>query len=101
MLLAEVGAAFGLLGLLLVFLPLFLDAVRRAAGGTVSAKAMRLRKFRVWLIPGTIAVAAADAVAGLLTLWGTWDAARLTGVLLVAVALAVVLLAFLAVWEPR
>jgi hypothetical protein len=96
-LVTEVGAAFAILGLLLVFLPLFLDAVRRGEGGQVTAKQRRWLVVRSWLVPATIVVAAADGTAGVLSLWGTYDLARVAGVMLVLLIWMVVLLAVIAV----
>lgn len=96
-LIAELGAAFAILGLLLVFLPLFLDAVRQGEGGQATARQLRWRKARSWFVPVTIAVAAADGTTGLLTLWGTCSLAKLTGILLLVLVWLVVSLAVVAV----
>jgi hypothetical protein len=98
-LIAEVGAAVGLVGLLLVFLPIFLDAVRTGRGGAMPWRKLQLLKLQSWLVAGTVGVGAADATLGLLTLWGTSDFATPTAVLLVIAVWAVVLLAILATWQ--
>lgn len=95
-LITEVGAAFGLVGLLLVFLPLFLDAVSKGRGGAVPWRKLQLLKLQTWLVAATVGVGATDATTGLLTLWGTCDLAKLTAILLVITVWAVVLLALLA-----
>jgi hypothetical protein len=95
-LIAEVGAAVGLVGLVLVFLPIFLNAVGRGRGGNVPWRKLRLLKLQSWLVAGTVGVGAADATLGLLTLWGTCEFARPTAILLVVAVWAVVLLAILA-----
>ena len=98
MLLAEVGAAFGILGLLLVFLPLFLRAFERAVGGERPYTAVRGLGFRVYFVAGTIAVAALVVTFGLLGLWLRSDPlAVLTGVGLLGVTWCVVVLAGLAI----
>jgi hypothetical protein len=95
-LITEVGAAIGLVGLLLVFLPIFLGAVQRGRGGGVPWRKLQLLKLQSWLVAGTVGVGAADATFGLLTLWGPRDFARPTAILLVVAVWAVVLLAILA-----
>ncbi len=91
----EIGAALGILGLLLVFLPLFVQAVLRAEGGRESQKERRVRLLQAWAVPVLIAIAALDATLGLITLWGKSDAGGATGwLLLVLVWLVVVLSAW-------
>jgi hypothetical protein len=92
--LAEIAGALAILGLLLVFLPLLLQAVAAAGGGHESQKARRTRKAWAWAAPGLIVLASADATVGLFALWGKWATADLTGWLLV---LLVWLIAALAV----
>ena len=99
MLLAEVGAAFGILGLLLVFLPLFLQAFDRAVGGQQSYEAVRAIGFRVYFVAGTVALSALVVTLGLLALWLRSDPlAVLTGVGLLGLTWCVVGLAAIAVW---
>jgi hypothetical protein len=86
----EIGAALAILGLLLVFLPLFIQAAADAAEGKEPQKERRARKRRAWAVPIVIAVAATDAMLGLLTLWGTWHAAAAAGWMLVALTWLVV-----------
>jgi hypothetical protein len=89
----EIGAALGILGLLLVFLPLFVQAAAAAASGKEPQRERRARIRQAWGIPVLIAVAAIDAMLGLFSLWGTWDAAAATGWLLLALVWLVVALA--------
>jgi len=94
-LIAEVGAAVGIVGLLLVFLPLFLDRLTRASDASMHV--LRLRTVQAWLIPVTSVVAAAATTTGLLTLWGSCRLAHPTAVLVLAATWLVVALAILAV----
>jgi hypothetical protein len=95
-LIAETTSALALMGLLLVFLPLFLDAVAKGRGGRVPWQKLRLLKLRPWLVAITVAIGATDATAGLLTLWGTSDLATLTAVLQLVMIWTVVVLALVA-----
>jgi hypothetical protein len=98
-LLAEVGAAVAILGLLLVFLPLFLRAAERAAGGEESEDERRSRERRAYVVAGTVVGAALVVTLGLLALWLRSDVlATLTGIGLLIVTWCVVLLAGMAVW---
>src|SRR3954454_11525281 len=67
-LLAEVGAAFGILGLLLVFLPLFLQAFERAVDEQQPYAAVRAIGFRAYFVAGTVALAAVVVTLSLLAL---------------------------------
>ncbi len=93
----EVGAALGILGLLLVFLPLFIQQAARAGGGRESQKTRERRIAQAWAASGLVAVAAADATLGLLSLWGTWNAGDAAGWLLLALVWLIVGLSALAV----
>ncbi len=86
----EIGAALGILGLLLVFLPLFVQAAVQAAGGRETQKERRARVLQAWGVPVLIAIAAIDATLGLVTLWGKSDAATATGWLLIALVWLIV-----------
>jgi hypothetical protein len=98
-LLAEVGAAFGILGLLLVFLPLFLQAFEQAVSEEQPYKAKRAIGFRAYFVTGTIALTATVATLALLALWLCSDPlAVLTDVGLLVVTWCVVILAGVAVW---
>jgi uncharacterized membrane protein len=89
----EVGAALGILGLLLVFLPLFVQAAANAAQGKEPQKERRARIRQAWGVPVLIAVAAIDATLGLLSLWDTWGVAGTVGWLLIVLMWLVVVLA--------
>jgi hypothetical protein len=98
-LLAEVGAAFAILGLLLVFLPLFLRAFERAVEGEQAYETVRAIGFRAYFLVGTVALAALVATLGLLALWLDCEPlAVLTGSGLLVLTWCVVLLAGMAVW---
>lgn len=99
-LLAEAGAAFGILGLLLVFLPLFLQAFERAVHEQQPYAAVRAIGFRAYFVAGSVALAAAVATLALLALWLESDALGvLTGVGLLAVTWSVAILAGMAAWK--
>ena len=87
-----------MLGLLLVFLPLFLASVVGAAGGRETQQERRSRIRRAWAVPALIAIAAADAMLGLFSLWGTWRMEAVAGWLLVAL---VWLVAGLSAWAVK
>jgi hypothetical protein len=89
----EIGAALGILGLLLVFLPLFVQGAVAAAAGREPQRERRARIRQAWAIPGLIALAAADATLGLLTLWDKVGAAGATAWLLIVLVWLVVALA--------
>lgn len=93
----EIGAALGILGLLLVFLPLFIQAVANAAQGKEPQKERRARIRQAWGVSVLIGIAATDATLGLLSLWGTWRVAGATAWLLVALVWLVAVLSGLAV----
>ena len=96
--LAEVGAAFGILGLLLVFLPLFLQAFERAVAEQTAFEAVRAIGFRAYVVAGAIALAAVVVTLGLLALWLESDPlAVLTGIGLLVLTWSVVILAAMAV----
>lgn len=98
MLLAEVGAAFGMLGLLLVFLPLFLHAFERAVGGEQPYRSLQSIGLRVYFVAGTVAIAAIVVTLGLLGLWLRSDPLAVsTGIGLLVVTWCVVILAGLAI----
>lgn len=92
-LIGEVGAAIGVAGLLLVFLPLFVHFVRAAEGGNETASERHRRQAIAWGVVGMVAVTALDITAGLLTLWGMAKWAGLTGWLLLVITWLLVLAA--------
>ena len=94
----EIGAALGILGLLLVFLPLFVQAAVRAGGGNETQQERRARMRQAWGIPLLIGIAALDATFGLLTIWDKQDLGAATGWLLLVLVWLVV---GLAAWTVR
>ncbi|HEV8248798.1 MAG TPA: hypothetical protein VGQ15_02385 [Gaiellaceae bacterium] len=99
-LLAEAAAAFGILGLLLVFLPLFLQAFERAVEAQQPYAAVRAIGFRTYFVAGSVALAAAVATLALLALWLRSDPlAVLTGVGLLMLTWCVAILAGMAAWK--
>jgi hypothetical protein len=97
--LTEVGAAFAILGFLLVFLPLFLQAFERAVAGQTAYDAVRAIGFRAYFVVGAITLAATVITLGLLALWLESDPlAVLSGIGLLALTWCVVILAGTAVW---
>ena len=94
----EIGAALGILGLLLVFLPLFVQAAVRAGGGNETQQERRARMRQAWGIPLLIGIAALDATFGLLTIWDKQDLAAATGWLLLVLVWLVVALS---AWTVR
>jgi hypothetical protein len=98
-LLAEVGAAFGILGLLLVFLPLALHEFDRAVGDEASQSDLDAVERRAWAVAITVALAAVVATLALLALWLNCDVlAVLSGIGLLVLTWCVVILAGMAVW---
>jgi hypothetical protein len=91
--LAEIAGALGILGLLLVFLPLYIQRVAKAAGGNVSQKEREKREAWAWAVPALIALASVDVTVGLFAIWGKWGTADLTGWLLLALIWLVAALA--------
>ena len=96
-LIVETEAAFVILGLLLVFLPMYLSVLARTEANTDSSRTRRVVHALAWSIPALILLAGADATLGLLALWGHADDAKPTAVLLVILTWLVVLLALVAV----
>jgi hypothetical protein len=94
----EIGAALGILGLLLVFLPLFVQAAVRAGGGKETQLERRARMRQAWGIPLLIGIAAIDATFGLLTIWDKQDLGAATGWLLIVLVWLVV---GLSAWTVR
>jgi hypothetical protein len=90
---AEIAGALGILGLLLVFLPLYIHRVGEAGGGNESQRERKVRIAWAWAVPALIGLASVDVTVGLFNIWGKWDTADLTGWLLVALVWLVALLA--------
>ncbi len=95
--LAEIAGALGILGLLLVFLPLYIQRVAAAGGGKVSQDERKRREAWAWAVPVLIALASLDVTLGLFAIWGKWGTADLTGWLLLALVWLIVVLAALTV----
>jgi hypothetical protein len=96
-LIVETEVAFVILGLLLVFLPMFLTVLLRAE----ESDSFRLPRAAVvalvWSVPVLIVVAGLDATFGLLALWGHADASKPLAVILVVLTWLVAALAVIAV----
>ena len=91
-LVVETEAAFTILGLLLVFLPMFLTVLTRGE----TAATFNVPRFVVvifaWSVPALIVLAGLDATFGLLALWGDHGADKPTAVLIVVLTWLVVAL---------
>jgi hypothetical protein len=96
-LIVETEAAFTILGLLLVFLPMFLSVLARTEG----AAPLRGPHFVVvalaWAVPALIVIAGTDATLGLLALWGHTDEAKPVALVLLVLTWLVAVLAIVAV----
>lgn len=96
-LIVETEAAFTILGLLLVFLPMFLNVLTRTEG-SASLQGPRIVVVALaWAVPLLIVMAGIDATLGLFALWGHTAEAKPTAVLLVVLTWLVALLAVVAV----
>jgi hypothetical protein len=95
--LAEIAGALGILGLLLVFLPLYLQWVG-SAGGDLSQSAKDWLTGLTWVIPCLIVLATVDATVGLFAIWGKWGTANATGWLLLVLVWLVAALAVVTVF---
>ncbi len=97
-LIVETEAAFTILGLLLVFLPMFLTVLARE---TTKTPAMRgphvLIVALAWSVPVLILIAGLDATFGLLAIWGHHVATKPTALLLLVLTWLIALLAVVAV----
>src|SRR4051812_30668507 len=96
-LILEIGAVISILGLLLVFMPLFLQRAQAWAALASSQSDKRARERLLWFPPALMAVAAIDASMGLLTLWCKVRLATETGWLLLVLIWATVILSVVAV----
>ena len=96
-LIVETEVAFVILGLLLVFLPMFLTVLLRAE----QSDSVQLPRAGIvalaWSVPVLIVVAGLDATFGLLALWGHADAAKPLAVILVVLTWLIAVLAVIAV----
>jgi hypothetical protein len=96
-LILETEAAFTILGLLLVFLPMFLGVLGRAEGNDSGWSGPRVVIVTLaWSVPVLIILAALDATFGLFAVWGHEDADKPTALMLIALTWLVVLLAAVA-----
>jgi hypothetical protein len=96
--LTEAAAAFGILGLLLVFLPLFLQAFERAVEEQRSLATIGTTGLRAYSVAGLVALAATVATLALLALWIESDALGVvTGIGLLVLTWCVAGLAAMAV----
>ncbi len=97
-LVVETEAAFTILGLLLVFLPMFLTVLARAEESDGSMPGSRFLVIALaWSVPVLIVLAGLDATFGLLAIWGNGEAAKPTAFLLLLLTWLVALLAVVAV----
>jgi hypothetical protein len=96
-LIVETEAAFTILGLLLVFLPMFLSVLARTEGGVNLRGPRVLIHALAWAVPLLIVIAGADATLGLFALWGHTSDGKPTAVLLIILLWLVALLAVVAV----
>jgi hypothetical protein len=96
-LIVETEVAFVILGLLLVFLPMFLTVLLRAEESESSRLPRALAIALAWSVPVLIVVAGLDATLGLLALWGYASASKPAAVILVFLTWLVVSLAVVAV----
>jgi hypothetical protein len=96
-LIVETEAAFTILGLLLVFLPMFLNVLTRTEGSANLQGPRVVVLALAWAVPVLIVIAGIDATFGLLALWGHTSGAKPTAVLLVVLTWLVALLAVVAV----
>ena len=97
-LIVETEVAFTILGLLLVFLPMFLNVLLRAEQNETLSGAPRGVVFTLaWSVPVLIVIAGLDATLGLFALWGHNGASKPAALLLVVLTWLVACLAAVAV----
>ena len=96
-LIVETEVAFVILGLLLVFLPMFLTVLLRAEESDSFRLPRALAFALAWSVPILIVVAGLDATFGLLALWGHAEASKPLAVILVVLTWLVAGLAVIAV----
>ena len=96
-LVVETEMAFVILGLLLVFLPMFLTVLLRAEASESFRAPRAVAVALAWSVPVLIVLAGLDAILGLFALWGHEGASKPTAVLLVVLTWLVVVLALVAV----
>ena len=96
-LIVETEAAFTILGLLLVFLPMFLTVLTRTDGSAPLRGPRLLVVALAWSVPALIVIAGTDATLGLFALWGHTADTKPTALLLVVLIWLVAILAVVAV----
>ena len=97
-LIVETEAAFTILGLLLVFLPMFLAVLARTEVNEAQIRGPRLLVVALaWAVPVLIVIAGSDATLGLFAIWGHSETAKPTAILLVVLTWLVAFLAVIAV----
>ena len=97
---AEVSGAISVTGLMLVFLPFFLDRLHRSRA-QLPVKWIRRLRALMWFTAALVLLPAAAATTGLITLWGAQDLAVVTAVLSVATVWLVGVYTLLTVWLER
>jgi hypothetical protein len=96
-LVVETEMAFVILGLLLVFLPMFLTVLLRAEESETFRLPRPIVVALAWSVPLLIVVAGLDATLGLVALWGHPSASKPVAFILVVLTWLVVGLAVVAV----
>ena len=96
-LIVETEAAFTILGLLLVFLPMFLSVLARAEGAAPLRGPHFVVVVLAWAVPALIVIAGTDATLGLLALWGHAGEAKPVALVLLVLTWLVAVLAIVAV----
>ena len=96
-LILETEVAFVILGLLLVFLPMFLAVLLRAEESDSFRLPRAVAIGLAWTVPVLIVIAALDATLGLFALWGHTSTSRPMAIILVGLTWLVVCLAVIAV----
>jgi hypothetical protein len=96
-LVVETEAAFTILGLLLVFLPMFLAVLMRAESDPTVNVPRFIAIALAWSVPVLIVVAGLDATFGLFALWGHHGAVKPTALLIVVLTWLIAVLAAVAV----
>jgi hypothetical protein len=96
-LIVETEAAFTILGLLLVFLPMFLAVLTRAETTQPLNVPRVIAVALAWSVPVLIVLAGLDATFGLLALWGHHSTVRPAALLIVVLTWLIAVLATVAV----
>ena len=96
-LIVETEMEFVILGLLLVFLPMFLAVLLRAEESETFRLPRAVTVGLAWSVPLLIVIAALDATLGLFALWGHTSTSKPMAIILVGLTWLVVCLAAIAV----